>query len=64
VIGRGFKVSVDRGRFVESRLAPAVFATLHPSALLRVVDETERERAFDAFVADLKMIHRGLGESR
>jgi uracil-DNA glycosylase family protein len=64
VIGRGFKVSVDRGRFVESPLAPAVFATLHPSALLRVVDEAERERAFAAFVADLKLIHRGLGDPR
>ena len=64
VIGRGFKVSVDRGRFIESPLAPVVFATLHPSALLRVVDELERERAFQAFVADLKLIHRALGESR
>ena len=64
VIGRGFKVSVDRGRFIESPLAPVVFATLHPSALLRVVDELERERAFHAFVADLKLIHRALGQSR
>jgi uracil-DNA glycosylase family protein len=63
VIGRGFKVSVDRGRFIESPLAPVVFATLHPSALLRVVDELERERAFHAFVADLKLIHRGLRQA-
>jgi uracil-DNA glycosylase family protein len=64
VIGRGFKVSVDRGRLVASSLAPAVFATLHPSALLRVADETERVRAFDAFVADLKLIHRALDKPR
>ena len=35
VIGKDFKVSIQRGRFVESPLAPHVFATLHPSALLR-----------------------------
>src|SRR5213075_455607 len=48
VIGKHFKVSVDRGRFVESPLAPHVFATLHPSALLRMQDDAEREAAFRA----------------
>src|SRR3954464_1689654 len=57
VIGKHFKVSVDRGRFVESDLAPYVFATLHPSALLRLRDD-EREAAFDRFVQDLKLIRK------
>jgi len=57
VIGKHFKVSVERGRFVESELAPYVFATLHPSALLRLRDE-EREAAFDRFVEDLKLIRK------
>jgi uracil-DNA glycosylase family protein len=36
VIGPHFKVSVQRGQFVDSALAPHVFATFHPSALLRL----------------------------
>jgi DNA polymerase len=58
VIGKHFKVSVDRGRFVESPLAPYVFATLHPSALLRLRDGDEREAAFMQLVEDLKLIRK------
>jgi DNA polymerase len=60
LLGAAFRVSTMRGRFVESELAPFVFATLHPSALLRLRDETEREAAFKQFVADLSLIHKGL----
>jgi DNA polymerase len=60
LIGRGFKVSVQRGQFVESPLAPHVFATFHPSALLRLRDETEKEAAFDQLVGDLKLIKKAL----
>jgi DNA polymerase len=58
VIGPRFKVSVERGRFVESPLAPYVFATFHPSALLRLRDEAEKEAAFKQLVKDLKLIQR------
>ena len=60
VISKDFKVSLQRGRFVESPLAPHVFATLHPSALLRLKDEEEKERAFEQFVKDLKLINKAL----
>ena len=60
VISKDFKVSLQRGRFVESPLAPHVFATLHPSALLRLKDEEEKERAFEQFVKDLKLISKAL----
>src|SRR5690349_7899472 len=60
VISKSFKVSTQRGQFVESAAAPYVFATLHPSALLRLKDDAEREAAFDAFVKDLKLIKRAL----
>jgi uracil-DNA glycosylase len=62
VIGKDFKVSLQRGRFVESPHAPRVFATLHPSALLRLRDE-EREEAFGHFVADLALIKKALRNS-
>lgn len=58
VIGKDFKVSVTRGRFVDSPLAPRVFATFHPSALLRLQDEAEKEAAFTQLVGDLKLIRK------
>jgi DNA polymerase len=60
VISQDFKVSLQRGRFVESPLAPHVFATLHPSALLRLRDAEEKEAAFEQFVKDLKLINKAL----
>ena len=60
LIGRDFKVSVRRGQFVESTLAPHVFATFHPSALLRLRGEEEKEAAFEQLVKDLKLIRRAL----
>jgi DNA polymerase len=60
IIGPQFKVSVQRGQFVESGLAPYVFATFHPSALLRLREEDEKEAAFKQLVGDLKLIKRAL----
>lgn len=60
LIGPQFKVSVDRGRFVESPLARYVFATFHPSALLRLREEEEKEAAFEQLVKDLKLINKAL----
>jgi len=62
VISKNFKVSVQRGQFVESPLAPYVFATLHPSALLRVQEEEDRELAFKQFVRDLSLIRKALAK--
>lgn len=44
LLGRSFRVTRERGRFVPSPLAPFVMATVHPSAVLRSPDdETRRE---------------------
>ncbi len=56
VIGRDFKVSTMRGRFVDSPLAPFVFATFHPSALLRLRDPKDRDTAFKQLVKDFSLI--------
>jgi DNA polymerase len=61
IIGPQFKVSLQRGQFVESPLAPHVFATFHPSALLRLREDEEREAAFKQLVKDLKLINKALG---
>ena len=62
VISKDFKVSMQRGQFVKSPLAPYVFATLHPSALLRVQEEEDRELAFNQFVRDLSLIKKALAK--
>jgi DNA polymerase len=56
LLGPQFRVSVSRGKLVDSPHAPRVFATLHPSAILRLRDEGEREEAFNALVRDLKLL--------
>ena len=60
LLGRAFRVSTMRGRFIDSPHAPFVFATLHPSALLRLPDAAERDEAFARFVADLSLVHVAL----
>jgi uracil-DNA glycosylase family protein len=56
LLGRTFRVTRQRGDFVESPLAPLVTATIHPSAILRVEDSEEREAEMDALVADLAKV--------
>jgi len=56
LLGRAFKVSEDRGRFVDSPLADKVLATVHPSAVLRAGDESQRRDAMARFVADLRVV--------
>lgn len=59
LLGKDFRVSAMRGQFVKSPLAPYVFATLHPSAILRLKDEA-RESAFNELVNDLSLIRKAL----
>ena len=56
LLGRNFKVSAERGRFVESTLAERVTATVHPSSILRARDEDSRREAMEQFVADLRVV--------
>jgi uracil-DNA glycosylase len=62
LLGRTFRVSVDRGRFVPSPLAPRVLATVHPSSILRAPDDESREREMERFVDDLRVVARALRE--
>ena len=56
LLGRGFRVTRERGVPVDSDLAPNVLATVHPSSILRARDEAERREAYVAFVADLRAV--------
>ncbi len=54
LLGRQFRVTQERGKFVESPLAPYVMATVHPSSILRAPDSDARHREMEQFVADLR----------
>jgi uracil-DNA glycosylase len=55
LLGRQFRVSRQRGEFVDSPLADRVTATVHPSSILRADDE-DREAAMAEFVKDLSTV--------
>ena len=56
LLGPKFRVTKERGRWLESELAEYVTATIHPSAVLRERDTESRHRALAGLVADLKLV--------
>jgi DNA polymerase len=56
LLGKQFRVTKERGRWVESELAEHVTATIHPSAILRQQDDESRHTEMAAFVDDLKLV--------
>lgn len=60
LLGRQFRVTRQRGEWIESGLADYVTATIHPSAILRQRDEESRHRETAAFVRDLELVARVL----
>jgi uracil-DNA glycosylase family protein len=66
LLGRTFRVTVHRGQWVPSPLAPHVLATVHPSSILRAPDEPARAEAMEAFIRDLRPVSLLLasGETR
>jgi DNA polymerase len=63
LLGASFRVSIDRGRFVASSIAPFVTATVHPSSILREPDAKARHEAMRAFVTDLKRVAEKLNSN-
>jgi uracil-DNA glycosylase len=55
LLGRDFRVSLQRGKRIASPLAPYVMATVHPSSILRTPTESDRRLAREQFVRDLKV---------
>lgn len=53
LLGPSFRVTRDRGRFVEWDREPLALATVHPSSILRAPDEQARRDQLRGFVADL-----------
>jgi uracil-DNA glycosylase len=59
LLGRTFKVTQQRGTWVESDLAPLVTATIHPSSILRG-EPAERQAQMEGLVADLRLVAEAL----
>ncbi|HEX6025914.1 MAG TPA: UdgX family uracil-DNA binding protein [Solirubrobacter sp.] len=60
LVGRQVRVTRDRGRPMDSELAPVVMVTVHPSSILRAQDDGERQEAYRAFVGDLRVVAKAL----
>jgi uracil-DNA glycosylase len=60
LFGPKVKVTRDRGRLLESELAPVAAVTIHPSAVLRIRDREERHAALDGLVDDLELVRSEL----
>ncbi|HXP68341.1 MAG TPA: UdgX family uracil-DNA binding protein [Candidatus Dormibacteraeota bacterium] len=56
LLGRDFRVTLHRGEFLKSDLAPHVMATVHPSSILRAPDDATRHEEMKRFIADLKKV--------
>jgi DNA polymerase len=53
LLGRSVRVTRDRGRPLDSELAPVALATVHPSSIFRAPDDESRRRERRLFVDDL-----------
>lgn len=60
LFGPEFRVTKQRGEFIESTLSPYVMATVHPSSILRAPDDETRRLEYRSFVNDLKKLVRVL----
>jgi uracil-DNA glycosylase len=58
LLGAKVKVTKDRGRLIESELAPVVGVTVHPSSILRIREDDERRIAREELAADLAFFAR------
>jgi uracil-DNA glycosylase len=60
LLGKSFKVTKERGRWIDTPIADKVLATVHPSSILRAYDN--REQHYRDFARDLTMAARAVGK--
>ena len=61
LLGPSVRVTEQRGKPLESTLAPLVMVTVHPSSLLRLPSDADRNRERERFVDDLRALARLAG---
>jgi DNA polymerase len=60
LLGRDFRVTLQRGQLIERPGLPPMMATVHPSSILRAPDDEARELEMRAFVKDLQRVAQHL----
>ncbi len=60
LLGRDFRVTLQRGQLIERPGLPPMMATVHPSSILRAPDDETRELEMRAFVQDLTRVAQQL----
>src|SRR2546426_3906642 len=63
LLGPQFRVTKQRGQFIESTLAPYIVATVHPSSILRAPDDETRRLERRRFIDDLKKVAHVLSKT-
>ena len=56
VFGAQFRLTEQRGKFIESRFAAKTLATYHPSAVLRADSQSAQDELYRHLVEDLKAV--------
>jgi DNA polymerase len=60
ILGRVVPIGQARGKFLNGQRGEAVFITIHPSAIFRQREKSEREKEYRRFVADMRLVERKL----
>lgn len=56
LLGPDFRLMKERGRFLQTRWAPKLLATLHPSAVLRAENASGQEELYGLLLSDLRLV--------
>src|SRR6476469_9621621 len=60
ILGRGVPIGQARGKCFNGQRGETVFITIHPSAIFRQREKSEREQEYRRFVADMRLVERKL----
>lgn len=55
LLGKTFRVSIDRGKVIDDAFAGKALATIHPSSILRLPPNVDRDRELRRFIDDLQV---------
>ena len=60
LLGPGFRVTQERGMWLDTPMAEKMLATVHPSSILRARDSESRQTMYIEFVNDLQVVASAL----
>ena len=60
ILGRVLPIGQARGKFLNGERGEAIFITIHPSAILRLRENSEREQEYRRFITDMQLVEQKL----